>query len=335
VRCPPVMLRPAPTWRTMRPAMGILTENRDARAVGIWLLICCAILFALVMVGGATRLTGSGLSIVDWRPVTGVVPPLSEQAWLAELDRYRQSPEYQLVNRGMSLGEFKAIYWWEWGHRFLARLLGLGFALPLAWFWLRRRVPQSLKLPLLGILALGALQGWLGWFMVQSGLVDVPRVSPYRLAAHLGLALVIYAAMFWLALKCLWPPRAAPPRAPGRRGAGAVLALLVVTIVSGAFVAGLRAGYLYNTFPLMGGYWLPPGLFHLEPAWLNFFENPVTAQFTHRVLGVSTLALARGGRRGRRRPAPPRAGRAGGGGVGGGRGGPPSAPPPPAREARE
>lgn len=260
--------------------------TRNERAVGLWLLACCAVLLALVMLGGATRLTGSGLSIVDWRPVTGVLPPMSEAAWMVELDKYRQSPEYQKVNRGMSLDEFKTIFYYEYWHRVLARLLGLVFALPLAWFWLRGRIPPPLRWPLLGILALGAMQGWMGWFMVQSGLVDIPRVSPYRLAAHLSLALVIYACMFWLALKLLWPQR---NTSGGSRGFLALLALIGITILSGAFVAGLKAGYVYNTFPLMDGRLVPTGVMYLEPAWRNFFENPATVQFTHRCLAIGTL----------------------------------------------
>ena len=268
----------------------------DSRAIGRWLMACCLVLFVLVVVGGATRLTGSGLSIVDWRPVTGMVPPMSTEVWLSEFEKYRQSPEYQKVNRGMSLDEFKRIYWWEWGHRQLARFLGLIFAVPLIWFWVRRRIPQALRWPLVGILGLGALQGWMGWYMVSSGLVDIPRVSPYRLAAHLSLALIIFAAMFWIALRCLWPNahKGTALTRGGRRAVLTVLSLLVVTILSGAFVAGLKAGYVYNTFPLMGGRIIPEGILYLSPWWLNFFENPATVQFTHRLLGIGTLLLAVG-----------------------------------------
>jgi heme a synthase len=265
-----------------------LQRRADDRAVGYWLLACCVILFALVMLGGATRLTGSGLSIVDWKPVTGVLPPLSEQAWQAELELYRQSPEYQKVNRGMSLDDFKRIFYYEYAHRLLARSLGFAFALPLAWFWWRGRIGRHLRWPLLGIFALGAAQGYMGWYMVQSGLVDIPRVSPYRLAAHLSLALVIHAAMFALALRLLWPRRA-DPAATGSPAARWLLALVSITIVSGAFVAGLKAGFTYNTFPLMAGEWIPTGVLYMEPAWLNLFENPATVQFTHRVLAISTL----------------------------------------------
>lgn len=266
------------------------TGARDTdRAVGWWLLSCCAVLLALVMVGGATRLTESGLSIVDWRPVTGVLPPLDEAAWTAEFARYRDSPQYAQVNAGMTLADFKLIFWFEYFHRLLARLLGLWFALPLAWFWIRGAVAKHLRWPLVGILALGAAQGYLGWFMVKSGLVDVPRVSPYRLAAHLSLALLIYASMFWLALRTLWPRGA--PSASRARLAAALLGAVGVTIVFGAFVAGLRAGLMYNTFPLMGGQWVPDGVLAMRPIWRNAFENPVAVQFVHRCLAVSTLLL--------------------------------------------
>ncbi|GMU44742.1 MAG: heme A synthase [Lysobacterales bacterium] len=255
------------------------------RAIGIWLLACCAVLWALVMLGGATRLTESGLSIVDWRPVTGVLPPLDEAAWQAEFDKYRQSPQYLKVNQGMTLGDFQLIFWYEYGHRLLARLLGFVFALPLAWFWLRGAIPTRLKRPLIGVLALGALQGWMGWFMVRSGLVDIPRVSHYRLAAHLSLALAIYACMFWLAVRTLAP---APADAPVRPRAGWwLLALAATTILWGAFVAGLRAGHMFNTFPTMGGHWIPPGLDAFDPSWLNLFENPVAVQFVHRLLALT------------------------------------------------
>lgn len=258
--------------------------------MGIWLMVCCFVLFLLVMLGGATRLTGSGLSMVEWEPVTGVVPPTTEERWMREFDAYRASPEYQQVNRGMSLDEFKVIYWFEFGHRLLARSLGLVFALPLAWFWWRGWVPRRLRWPLVGILGLGALQGWMGWYMVQSGLVDIPRVSPYRLAAHLSLALIIFALMFRVGLGLLAP---SPHRKhPLRRWTIALLVVTALTVFVGAFVAGLRAGFVYNDFPLMGGQWIPQGILGLEPLWRNFFENPATVQFMHRLLAFLTLAVA-------------------------------------------
>ncbi|MEZ5461750.1 COX15/CtaA family protein [Dokdonella sp.] len=266
-------------------------DRARPRAVGWWLLSCCAVLLALVMVGGATRLTESGLSIVDWKPVTGILPPIGESEWQAEFGRYQESPQYSAVNHGMDLGEFKTIFWFEYVHRLLARVLGLWFALPLAWFWLRGAIPGNLRWPLLGILVLGGAQGYLGWYMVKSGLVDVPRVSPYRLAAHLGLALIVYALMLRIALGLLLArTRAAVENAESAWPGGILLTLVALTIVFGAFVAGLRAGLMYNTFPLMAGQWVPPNLLALQPAWTNFFENPVTVQFVHRLLALTTLA---------------------------------------------
>ena len=266
-------------------------QRHHERVIGWWLLICCAVLLVLVIVGGATRLTGSGLSMVEWQPLT-VIPPTSEEAWTREFDAYRASPEYQQINRGMSLGEFKVIYWWEFSHRLLARGLGLVFALPLAWFWWRGMVPQRLRWPLLGLLALGGLQGWLGWYMVQSGLVDIPRVSPYRLAAHLGLALVIFAIMFRMAIRLMWPREGPRPERSWRPWTLSLLALASLTILSGAFVAGLNAGLSYNTFPLMGGRIVPDGYLGLEPLWRNLFENTAAVQFNHRLLAILTATVA-------------------------------------------
>lgn len=267
-----------------------LIERHHQRRIGAWLLVCCIVLFSLVMLGGATRLTGSGLSMVDWKPVTGIIPPMTEETWMREFNAYRESPEYQQVNRGMALGDFKVIYWFEFGHRLLARSLGLVFALPLFFFWWRGWIPPRLKWPLLGLLGLGALQGWMGWYMVQSGLVDIPRVSPYRLAAHLSLALIIFSLMFRIALGLLMPGE--HRRHPLRRWTVSLLSLTGLTVFVGAFVAGLKAGFAYNDFPLMNGQWIPAGILGLEPLWRNFFENPATVQFSHRVLALSTFVLA-------------------------------------------
>lgn len=262
------------------------------RAVGWWLLSCCAVLLTLVMVGGATRLTESGLSIVDWKPVTGVLPPMGDAAWQAEFSRYQTSPQFAKVNQDMSLGDFKVIFWFEFFHRLLARLLGLWFALPLLWFWLRGAIPARLRWPLFGILALGAAQGYMGWYMVKSGLVDIPRVSPYRLAAHLGLALLVYALMLRVAIGLLLDRVPAADSSTAKRWPRALLLVMVATTIGfGAFVAGLRAGHMYNTFPLMAGYWVPPGMAAMEPFWRNLFENPVSVQFIHRIIALSTLAV--------------------------------------------
>ncbi|MGE0726009.1 MAG: COX15/CtaA family protein [Alphaproteobacteria bacterium] len=258
-------------------------------AVAVWLFAIAALIFAMVVIGGITRLTESGLSIVDWRPVTGILPPLSEAAWQEELAKYRSSPQYQLVNRGMSLAEFKAIFWWEWIHRFWGRMIGLAFALPFAWFLWRRAVPRAIVPHLWVALGLGALQGLVGWLMVASGLVDRPSVSQYRLVAHLGLALAIYAYLLWIALE-LWRGGApTAPGTPGRLAGPALFLLLAITMLSGGFVAGLDAGTIYNTFPTMEGDWVPPVWGQMSPWWINPFENAAAAQFDHRVLALATV----------------------------------------------
>ncbi|MEO8565840.1 MAG: COX15/CtaA family protein [Betaproteobacteria bacterium] len=258
--------------------------------MGVWLLVCSALVFAIVVVGGVTRLTHSGLSITEWQPIVGTLPPLSATQWDEAFVRYQATPEYRQVNKGMSLDAFKSIFWWEYAHRLLGRVVGAAFALPLAWFVLRRRLPPGLAAPLLAILALGGLQGALGWYMVQSGLVDDPRVSQLRLAAHLGLALLIFAAMFWLALSLLRPlseaPRAAAKQRAARlqRFALLIVALVFVQALAGSLVAGIRAGFAYNTFPLMNGRVVPPEILSLAPWYRNFADNMATVQFDHRAI---------------------------------------------------
>lgn len=261
------------------------------RAVAGWLLVCCALLVAMVMVGGATRLTRSGLSIVEWQPITGALPPIGEQAWEAAFAKYRLTPEYRHVNRGMSLAEFKGIFWWEWFHRLLGRLIGVAFALPLAWFAWRRRIDARTGRQLAAIFVLGGLQGAMGWYMVMSGLVDEPRVSHLRLAAHLALAVLIFGAILWVALRLLGERAARPALTPTsavpaglERAAALVAATVFVMIVSGALVAGLRAGYAYNSFPLMHGYFVPPDIALLDPWYRNVVDNPATVQFVHRMI---------------------------------------------------
>ena len=263
------------------------------RAVGWWLIACAALVYAMVVVGGVTRLTGSGLSMVRWHPVSGVLPPVGEEAWQREFDAYRASPEYRLVNRGMSLAEFKRIFRMEYAHRMLGRGVGVAFLIPFLVFLAMRALPRAMVPRLAGVFVLGAAQGVLGWYMVRSGLVDEPRVSQYRLAAHLSLAVVIYVWLLVLGL------RAFDAGAPGRRGeAGAARWLVLAagvavfaTLVMGAFVAGLKAGHVYPTFPKMGGFWAPPGMFEASPWWRNFFENPVTVQFTHRALALASCLV--------------------------------------------
>ena len=248
-------------------------------------------IYAMVILGGVTRLTGSGLSMVEWDPVFGIVPPLSEQAWQTVFSKYQASPEYQKINLGMDLHGFKSIYWFEYAHRVLGRLIGTVFLLPFLYFLFRKMLPPRLTPRLALAFVLGGLQGLLGWYMVKSGLVDNPHVSQYRLTAHLGLALVIYAWLFWLFLDLVDRQRVIKDVTPLlRRISLAILALVAITITSGGFVAGLKAGHAYNTFPKMGDQWLPPAGWMLQPGWRNLFENIATVQFNHRLLAITTLA---------------------------------------------
>ncbi len=262
------------------------------RAIGAWLAICAALVYAMVVLGGVTRLTGSGLSMVEWQPILGWLPPTSEAGWQEAFAKYRASPEYRQVNAGMSLAQFQVIYGFEYAHRLLGRLIGVAFLLPLLGFLAAGRLSAGRAMRLGGIFLLGGLQGLLGWYMVKSGLVDVPRVSPYRLAAHLGLALVIYALIFWQAMAALWPRPVPVTGAGARREVDIMAALLVLTLLAGAFVAGNKAGLAYNSFPLMAGQWIPDGLGALNPWWRNLFENITTVQFVHRLLAVLTVAWA-------------------------------------------
>jgi cytochrome c oxidase assembly protein subunit 15 len=268
------------------PAAAAATTRR----IGLWLLLCCALVFALVVLGGVTRLTRSGLSIVEWQPATGILPPLSERAWQNEFAKYQVSPEYRFVNEGMSLADYKTIYWIEYAHRLLARLVGIVFLVPFLYFLLASRLVRPLAQKLTAVLALGALQAALGWYMVQSGLVDRPAVSQYRLTAHLGLALAIYGAMLWLALELLRrvENRSALVSPFDRKITGAFAGLVFLVVLSGGFVAGLDAGFGYNTFPLMDGQLVPAALFGSPPRWTSPFEDPLTAQFGHRVLALLT-----------------------------------------------
>jgi cytochrome c oxidase assembly protein subunit 15 len=257
------------------------------RAVAAWLFVCCALVFAMVVVGGVTRLTHSGLSITEWQPIVGTLPPLTDAQWEEAFAKYRLTPEYRQVNKGMSVAEFKCIVWWEYFHRLLGRLIGVAFLLPLLWFAVRRRIPPGYGGKLAAIFVLGGLQGAMGWYMVMSGLVDDPRVSQFRLTAHLGLALAIFAAMWWVGLSLAFARPEARRDAPGTAPRGfalAVAALVFVMALSGGFVAGIRAGFAYNTFPLMNGHVVPPEIFLIEPWWKNFFYNMATVQFDHRLL---------------------------------------------------
>ena len=263
-----------------------------ARRMAVWLFVMCGLVAAMVIVGGATRLTDSGLSITEWRPVTGVVPPLTEQGWQEELEKYRQIPEYQEINFGMSLDEFKFIYWWEWGHRLLGRIIGLAFFVPMVVFMATGQTRRPLALKLVALFVLGGLQGALGWYMVQSGLSERVDVSQYRLAAHLSLAVVLFGLMFWLALS-LWPAR----RIGGARkglylGSMLLAAGVFAQMTLGAFVAGLRAGRTFNTWPLMDGKVFPDGYFAGSPGFNDLFETVAAVQFNHRIGAYLLLAGA-------------------------------------------
>lgn len=251
--------------------------EKDRKVIAAWLLLCAALVFLIVLVGGVTRLTRSGLSIVEWQPLIGVLPPLAEADWQALFAKYRETPEYRLVNLGMDLEGFRRIFWWEYIHRLLARLIGLVVLLPLLWFQLSKKLERPLAWKLWGIFALGALQGLMGWLMVKSGLIDDPKVNPVRLTLHLGLALAIFSAELWIALGLL-----APRGARGSRLAAALPFVVFAMALSGGMVAGLRAGAAYNTFPLMNGHVVPPEILMLEPWWQNFLYNMATVQFLHR-----------------------------------------------------
>ncbi len=278
------------------PALAVPHAARSAvlpeRQVALSLFACCALVFLMVLVGGATRLTESGLSITEWQPVSGVVPPLDAAQWATEFARYKEIPQYRAIHADMTLSQFKSIFYWEYTHRLLGRLIGVVFLVPFAWFLVRRRLSRRLAPRLALIFVLGGLQGAIGWYMVASGLSGRIEVSQYRLALHLATAIVIYGAMLWVALD-LWGTgsrSAAPVDARLRRGASVVLGLVFATVVAGAFVSGLRAGYVYNTFPLMGGQFVPEGYLHLGPWYRNLFENVAAVQFDHRVLAETTVA---------------------------------------------
>ena len=258
------------------------------RKVARWLLLLCALVFAMVVLGGVTRLTGSGLSMADWQPVMGALPPLDEADWQRSFERYRQTPEFRQVNPHMDVGDYKGIFWLEYLHRLLGRIIGVAFALPFAWFLWKGYIAKREWPKYTLMFLLGGLQGLLGWYMVKSGLIDNPRVSQYRLTAHLIAAFAIYAYMFWIALSLLHPRRTAA-RHPWFGRTLALCVLVTITVISGGFVAGMDAGLIYNTFPMMGSYWIPPGLFALDPLWRNFFENMATVQFDHRVLAILTF----------------------------------------------
>lgn len=269
--------------------MSDIDKNNNQR-VATWLLVCCALVFTMVVLGGVTRLTGSGLSMVDWRPITGVLPPIGDSEWQQVFDMYRETPEFQKKNSYMDVHDFKGIFWLEYLHRLLGRTIGIVFLLPFLFFVWKAYI-QKREFPKYALMfVLGGLQGVLGWYMVKSGLIDNPHVSQYRLTAHLIAAFLIYAYMLWVALSLLFPPQSSN-RHPWYGKTVALTWLITVTVISGGFVAGLKAGKIYNTFPKMGEYWIPPDALALEPAWRNFFDNMATVQFDHRILAITTFVL--------------------------------------------
>lgn len=259
-----------------------------------WLILVAVMVVGMVVLGGATRLTGSGLSITEWKPIRGTIPPLSDADWAAEFERYKQIPQYVKLNLGMSLDEFKFIYWWEWTHRLVGRLIGFVFFLPMLAFWLKGWLSRELAWKLVGLLLLGGSQGALGWWMVASGLVDRTEVSEYRLAMHLTLACIIFMAIVWVASSLTRrPDTGSLPRLA--KGIAAVLVpLVLLQIFMGGLVAGLRAGLAYNTWPLMDGHLIPSAgnLYVMAPAWVNHFENTLTVQFQHRMVAYAIVMLA-------------------------------------------
>lgn len=271
----------------------------STRPVAWWLLLCAAMVLAMAVIGAITRLTESGLSMVEWKPLIGILPPLSETEWTRVFGLYQQTPEFRVYNSWMGLEDFKRIFWWEWFHRLWGQLIGFVFLIPFLRFWIAGRIPQALWPKLAGLFLLGGLQGGIGWFMVKSGLVDHPEVSHYRLALHLSMAILIYALLLRTALGLFDPMPLAGWRSEAaglRRHARWALGLVALTIVWGAFVAGTRAGYAYNTFPLMEGHWIPPEVGNLVPWWHNPVENTAAIQLIHRALalltGLAVLALS-------------------------------------------
>lgn len=266
--------------------------------IRLWLYIVAGLVFAMVIVGGATRLTDSGLSITEWKPILGAIPPMNDADWQDAFRKYQTIPEYHLVNKGMTVDSFKYIYWWEWSHRFLGRFIGVAFFVPFVIFWATKRIERQAIPRLMALFVLGGLQGLLGWFMVKSGLVDRVDVSHYRLSAHLTLAVTIYTAILWTAVGF---GKTARDVFGSRRGTEAfsIVAIALLQVAIGGFVAGLKAGLNYNTWPLMADKLIPPGLGMLSPWWMNFFENAMTVQFIHRLVayilfGVTLVHVLRG-----------------------------------------
>lgn len=270
------------------------SNGKNNTQIAIWLLVCCALIFSMVVLGGVTRLTHSGLSMVEWDPIMGVVPPLNHTQWTKTFQKYKRFPEYKKINRGMSLSKFKSIYWFEYSHRMLGRVIGLVFLLPFLYFLIRGKLTRPLTLKLIIMFILGGLQGVLGWYMVKSGLVDKPHVSQYRLTAHLGAAILIYGYMLWVAFGLLMEntQKEWAGNVKKLRIASLLITVLVcIMILSGGLVAGTKAGFIFNTFPKMNGAWLPPGLLSMQPVYMNALENVAAIQFSHRLLALTLTTI--------------------------------------------
>ena len=271
-----------------------ITKNNDHKAVVTWLYACCTLVLMIVIVGAITRLTNSGLSMVEWRPLLGIFPPLNDAEWNRVYELYKASPEFEKKHFWMGLEDFKQIFFWEWFHRVLGRLIGLVFALPLLYFAITKKIPKGYGLKFTGLLILGGLQGLMGWYMVKSGLIDQPYVSHYRLAAHLSLAFLVFSLLLWCALsiRATYKHDVKGSLNPLYTHTWLSLGFLIVTIFWGAYVAGLDAGLIYNeSFPMMGGQWIPPDINQYSPYWINFFETPSGVQFIHRWLAIATVMI--------------------------------------------
>lgn len=267
-------------------------HNMTTPYIGWWLVVCAVMVFFMAVIGAATRLTESGLSMVEWRPLTGFFPPFSEGEWLRVFDLYKASPEFQKINTWMSLADFKSIFWWEFIHRLWGRLIGIVFFVPLCWFFIKKSLTKRQFFVFLGLLFLGGFQGFIGWFMVQSGLNDVPSVDPYRLTLHLGFAVFLFGLLFWVGWRQFKTERHFKKKNESFYFLSYIPVFCIfMTILSGAFVAGNDAGLIYNTFPLMGGHIVPDDYLFLDPVWQNFFQHPATVQFNHRVLAVLTVLI--------------------------------------------
>ena len=272
-------------------------DPKTNKQITIWLISACLLIFLMVIIGGVTRLTRSGLSMVEWHPISGAVPPMNDSAWETEFEKYQQYPEYQKLNQDMTLSQFKFIFFWEYVHRLIGRLLGIFFIIPFAYFLIMKKLNPPLMKKLLFMFVLGGLQGLYGWYMVKSGLVDNPHVSHYRLAGHLILAFGLMAYIIWTALtmnKNVFTPSTAYNKEKLQPVFNWIIAVIILQIIYGAFTAGLKAGYGWNTFPKMAGQWIPGGLLPMSPWYLNLLEHNFTVQFIHRMLGWGLCMLIPG-----------------------------------------